>query len=193
MAFELSKPALRSELRAARDAFVRALPPSERRRLEACATARLMALLEGARCIAFYIARGSELDCDSAIAAANQRGFSVALPYVSGPEGPMRFLAWAPGEALERGWRGLVQPATGAREARPDLIVAPLLGFDSAGRRLGQGGGFYDRAFAGLPMAGRIGLAWSIQQRPVIASDPWDVPLDAVVTEADVIERNRPS
>lgn len=187
---ELAKPALRAELRAARNAFVRGLAPGERERLEASAAAHLAPLLEGADCVAFYQALGTELDCAAAIAAAAARGVAIALPHVSARDHAMRFLAWAPGEPLESGWGGLLQPRVDACEIAPDIIVTPLLGFDSALGRLGQGAGFYDRAFAARPAAKKIGYGWSIQQSLAIACDPWDVPLDAVVTEADVIERS---
>ena len=187
---ELAKPALRTELRAARNAFLRGLGPGERERLEARAAAHLAPLLEGAGVVAFYQALGSELGCGPAIAAAAASGMTIALPHVSGRDHAMHFLAWAPGEPLEPGWGGLLQPCAGAREIMPDVIVTPLLGFDSALARLGQGAGFYDRAFAARASVNKIAWAWSIQRRPAIACDPWDVPLDAVVTEADVIERS---
>lgn len=183
-----SKPAVRAELRAARDSFVRGLAPGERARLETAAANYLGALIDGASCVAFYHAQGSELDCGTAIALAAQLGLRVALPHVDHRDAPMRFLAWMPGDPLESGWRGLIQPRADAAEIVPDIIVAPLLGFDSALARIGQGAGFYDRAFAMFPAAKKIGLGWSIQQHPAIACDPWDVPLDAVVTEAGMLE-----
>ena len=183
-----SKPAVRAALRAARDGFVLGLAPGERGRLESRAAEYLAPLIAGGPCVAFYHAIGSELDCGAAISAAVARGIQVVLPHVERRDGAMRFLAWTPGDPLESGWRGLIQPRADAAEIIPDTIVAPLLGFDSARARLGQGAGFYDRAFAALPDAKKIGLGWSIQQRPVIACDPWDVPLDAVVTEAGVFE-----
>jgi 5-formyltetrahydrofolate cyclo-ligase len=187
MSADISKPAQRAELRAARDGFVAGLAPGDRARLEAHAAADLMPLIAGARRVAFYQALGSELGCGAAIAAAASAGIALALPHVAGPGQPMRFLAWAPGDRLESGWRGLLQPAADSPELLPDAVVTPLLGFDSARRRLGQGAGFYDRAFAAMPDVKKIGWGWSIQQRPAIASDPWDVPLDAVVTEQGVI------
>ncbi|KRB82596.1 hypothetical protein ASE00_11180 [Sphingomonas sp. Root710] len=187
-----AKAALRAELRAARDAFILGLAPGERGRLEAGAAAHLAPLLDGASCIAFYHALGSELDCGAAITAAAARGATIALPHVEDRQSPMRFLAWMPGDPLETGWRGLIQPRGDATEVYPDAVVAPLLGFDSTLARLGQGAGFYDRAFAAHPEVKKIGLCWSIQRRPVIACDPWDVPLDAVVTEAGVSEGTRP-
>ena len=60
----------------------------------------------------------------------------------------------------------------------PDVIVAPLIAFDRAMNRLGQGGGYYDRAFARFPDALRIGLAWSAQELDDVPADPWDLPLD---------------
>jgi 5-formyltetrahydrofolate cyclo-ligase len=183
---EPSKSELRARLRAARDAFVRDLAPAERAALAERAAAHLAPLLDAAGRVAFYQAVGSELDCRPAIAAAAARGIASALPRIE-DGGAMRFLAWSPGDPLEAGWRGLLQPATDAVDVSPDIIVAPLLGFDSALSRLGQGGGFYDRAFAAHPGARRIGFGWSIQQAPAIGCDPWDVPLDAVVTEAGVL------
>ncbi len=183
-----AKAALRAELRAARDAFVRDLGPGERARLEARAAASLSPFLAGAGCVAFYQAVGAEPGCDPAIAAAAAAGITIALPHVEARDGAMRFLRWAPGDPLVRGWRGLLQPPGDAPEMRPDVVVVPLLGFDSALVRIGQGAGFYDRALAVLSNVRKIGFGWSVQQRPAIACDPWDVPLDAVVTEAFVIE-----
>lgn len=184
---EPSKSASRARLRAARDAFVGGLAPAEREALTARAAANLMPLLDGAACVAFYRAMGSELDCGPAIAAAGARRIALALPRVEDGGGTMRFLAWAPGDRLESGWRGLLQPMAGTRQVIPAIIVAPLVGFDSNLARLGQGAGFYDRAFAAHPYAKKIGFGWSIQRVPAIGCDPWDVPLDAVVTEAGVL------
>jgi 5-formyltetrahydrofolate cyclo-ligase len=186
-----SKAALRAELRAARDGFVLDLAPGARARLEALAARHLMPLIAGAKCVAYYHARGGELGCGASIAATAAAGIAIALPHIAASGEPMRFLAWAPGDPLEAGWRGLIQPLAQAPEVLPDIIVAPLVGFDSQGWRLGQGGGFYDRAFADRPDVKKIALGWSIQQCPAIAHDRWDVPLDAVVTERGVIEGSR--
>lgn len=188
MSADISKAAQRAELRALRDGFVLGLAPGERATWEERAAANLMPLIAGAACVAFYQALGSELGCGPAIAAAESAGIATALPHVEGRDGAMRFLRWSPGDALEAGWRGLLQPGADSPEISPDIVITPLLGFDSGLRRLGQGGGFYDRALSGLRHVKKIGWGWSVQQLAVIACDPWDVPLDAVVTETGLIE-----
>lgn len=181
------KAAQRAELRAARARFVHGLTAVERARLEAQAAAKLMPLIAGARVVAFYHAIGDEFGCAPAMAAAAAAGIRLALPHVHDRAGAMRFLHWAPGDRLDAGWRGLLQPVADSPTTRPDIVVTPLLGFDSSLQRLGQGAGFYDRAFADLPHVKKIGWGWSVQQLARIACDPWDVPLDAVVTEAGTI------
>lgn len=73
-----------------------------------------------------------------------------------------------------------------------DIIFVPLVGFDSMGRRLGRGGGFYDATFAQFHHGGGkrwpklIGLGYSCQHVEEIPADVWDWQLDAVITESDV-------
>jgi 5-formyltetrahydrofolate cyclo-ligase len=149
---------------------------------------RIEACCGDARCIAAYFPFGSELDVAAALSRAAASGRQTALPYVANRDAPMRFLEWRPGDRLEIGLFGLLQPPDDAPELRPDLILAPLLGFDRALRRIGQGAGFYDRAFAATPGARRIGVAWSVQEVEAIPTDAWDVPLHAVITEREWIE-----
>lgn len=191
MTLDSTKAALRTELRARRAGFVGALTSVERAELETRAASHLLPLIAGARCVAFYIAIGDEFDCGPAMDATAQRGIAIALPHVTGRDAPMRFLRWLPGEPLETGWAGLLQPHADSPEIEPDIIVTPLLGFDSAMARIGQGAGFYDRVFATRKDVKKIGLGWSIQQSSAIGCDPWDVSLDAVVTEMGLIEAVR--
>src|SRR3546814_15753217 len=61
---------------------------------------------------------------------------------------------------LEPGPYGMMQPGAKAAEVEPDVLFVPLVGFATDGRRLGQGGGHYDRWLAAHPGARAIGLAW---------------------------------
>jgi 5-formyltetrahydrofolate cyclo-ligase len=182
------KARLRTELRARRDGFVAELDARGRAFAFRTPPSPLRALIDTAAVIAGYRAVGSEADPAALLESAAAAGKTIALPHVERPSVPMRFLAWAPGEPLAPGPFGLEQPILGtAQEVAPDLFLAPLLGFDRRLHRLGQGAGFYDRAFARYPHAIRVGLAWHIQEVELVPDDPWDVPLHAVLTEREWI------
>lgn len=182
------KQLLRRMLRLRRREFVDAAGPVALR-LHALAMAhRLLPHFEGVRCIAAYLGNGREVDALPALDLASAAGLETALPFVDRPGGSMHFLRWHPGDRLVEGPYGLRQPHPLAHAVEPDLILAPLVGFDRAGHRLGQGGSFYDRAFARHPAARRIGLAWAVQQAHELPSEAWDLPLHAVLTEQDWID-----
>ncbi|WP_404713490.1 5-formyltetrahydrofolate cyclo-ligase [Sphingomonas sp. MMS24-J13] len=137
--------------------------------------------------IALYHAFGDEIDPASLARLLTARGHTLALPHVAADRTTMRFLAWHPDQPLVTGAFGLHQPHEDNAEIAPAMIVTPLVGFDRQGGRIGQGAGFYDRAFARLPGAIRIGMAWSVQEVANLPLDPWDVPLHAVATEQEWI------
>ncbi len=171
------KRALRARIRAARDAFV-ATDPSPIAVPEA-----FRARLGHGLTVTSYVPVGSEADPSPLARAAMEAGCVLALPHVTVRSEPMRFLAWETDTALEAGPFGLSQPAARAAELRPDIILTPMLAFDARLDRLGQGAGYYDGAFARFPDAWRVGVAWSVQQVGDLPIDPWDMKLDAVVTE----------
>lgn len=79
------------------------------------------------------------------------------------------------------------------RSAQMDVILMPLVGFDRRGNRLGMGAGFYDRSLVGLrrPRPTLIGIAFDCQEMAEVPADPWDVPLDYIVTNRGIIKTNR--
>ena len=136
--------------------------------------------------IAGYWPMGDEMDPRPLMLALASRGHPLALP-VTPPRGqPLAFRAWAPGAALRAGPMGTSEPAEGAA-LRPDILLVPLLAFDRAGRRLGYGGGYYDRTLATLPGAKAIGIAYAGQELPEVPAGPQDMRLPLVATEAGVI------
>lgn len=171
------KRALRARMRAERDAFVATNPPP------LMPPPEYFALLAPGMTVAGYAPLGSEADPARLANAAREVGCRLALPHVVDRATRLRFLAWDGAEPLAPGPFGLSVPHAHWDEVRPDLILAPLLAFDAALNRLGQGAGHYDRAFAAYPDAIRIGVAWSAQQVERLPADPWDVPLHAIVTE----------
>ncbi len=130
-----------------------------------------------------YVPIGSEADPSLLARAAFEAGCVIALPHVTTRTEPMRFLAWATEATLVAGPFGLQQPAADAAALAPDIILTPLLAFDSKLDRLGQGAGYYDRAFAQFPDARRIGVAWEMQRVETLPVDAWDIPLHAIITE----------
>jgi len=117
------------------------------------------------------------------------------LPCVQ-PDGQLRFAPWRPGDPLVTNRYGIPEPnvATGSllepRELH--LVLVPLLGFDRRGHRLGMGGGYYDRSFEFRRTAPApptlIGIGYAMQELPSIPREDWDVPLDALVTENELID-----
>lgn len=143
-------------------------------------------LLPG-RIVAGYVAVGGEADPAPLMDAAIAAGCALALPHVVDRATPLRFVCWGPGEPLVEGPFGLRQPSVESPPCEPDIILTPLVAFDDAGNRLGQGAGHYDRAFAAHPKAWRIGVAWEIQRVNHLHPDPWDVPLHAIATDMNWI------
>lgn len=137
--------------------------------------------------VALYQALGSEMDAAPLAAALAEAGCRLALPRVERVEAPLSFRAWTPGDPLEPDESGCAAPLDLAAPVEPDLIVVPLLAFDAAGGRLGQGGGYYDRTLADLrrraPRPAFVGLAFSGQQVDALPREPHDELLDGVLTE----------
>ena len=171
------KRALRATARATRDSFVAAGAPA------LPCPREFVALLAPGLVVASYAPIGSEADPAALEAAARAANCRLALPHVVDRATPIRFLAWEAEHALSDGPFGLRQPDGGHTAIVPDLVLTPLVAFDASLNRIGQGAGHYDRAFAAYPAARRIGIAWSVQQLDSITPDPWDAPLDAIVTE----------
>lgn len=182
----IDKSVARAALRRRRAAHVATLGDADRQAAAQALAQQLEAAIAEARCIAFYMPLGSEFPVLTALGHAASLGRMTALPVVTARDQPMYFVPWAPDEPLIRGWGGLLQPDS-AETVVPDLILAPLVGFDRTLGRLGQGAGFYDRYFQEAPTARRIGIAWACQEVDAIPTDPWDVPLHAIVTELEWI------
>jgi 5-formyltetrahydrofolate cyclo-ligase len=127
-------------------------------------------------------------------ALAKQAGVATALPWLSpalskadARAATLIFRTWDPGDSIVVTSLGFSQPLDHSLIVQPDLILTPLLGYDRSLNRLGQGAGHYDRAFAQWPGALRVGVAWSVQELDHVPTDPWDIPLDAILTERDWI------
>jgi 5-formyltetrahydrofolate cyclo-ligase len=112
----------------------------------------------------------------------------IAYPRVESADAPLSFRLVREESDWEAGPHRIRQPGAHTPAVRPALILMPLLAFDRAGRRLGQGGGYYDRTLAAMPDVRTVGLAWSVQETDDIPTESWDRPLNAIITEKEWIE-----
>jgi 5-formyltetrahydrofolate cyclo-ligase len=140
---------------------------------------------------ALYQPTGSELDPRPLLEPLRRKGAMPALPAASARDAVMSFRLWDLAVRLEPDAFGVPAPPPLAPPAEPDLVIAPLLGFDRRGGRLGQGAGHYDRALAALRRRKPvfvIGLAFAGQEAPQLPAEAHDQPLDAILTEAGYLE-----
>lgn len=140
--------------------------------------------------VAGYSPISSEADPLDILEGASARGFSCALPAVAAPRAPLVFRLWHPGGALVDGPHGTREPRPEAPRCLPELVIVPMLAFDKVGRRLGYGGGYYDRTLASLraamPVLVAVGLAFSAQEADELPEEGGDQRLDWIVTERGV-------
>jgi len=139
--------------------------------------------------VAGYWEVGGEIDGRPLLAALAKAGRVVALPRMETRAGPARFIAWRGSEALTADAFGVPSPPSTGADLAPRLLLAPLLAFDRAGRRLGQGGGHYDRIISLYRAHGAVaaGLAYAEQEMDVVPTGPHDAHLDWVITPKEAI------
>jgi 5-formyltetrahydrofolate cyclo-ligase len=186
------KAQIRRDVIALRDA----LDPAERAAASAAIRARLAALpqVSGARTVLAFAAFGSEVDLDPLLDNLIARGVGVFLPFVVGFSPPELGIARVKDlrADLVPGRFGIREPDPArrreARSDRLDVVIAPGVAFDAAGRRIGYGAGFYDRLIAGLrPGTPVIAAAFACQVLPRVPATTHDMNVDAIVTERATI------
>jgi 5-formyltetrahydrofolate cyclo-ligase len=132
----------------------------------------------------------TEIDPSPLLRELAQRGYALTLPRIVKGAG-LVFARWAPGDPIAQGGWGVPKASEAAERVAPDVILAPMLGFDRTGMRLGYGKGHYDRAIARLRAEGRapllIGVAFAAQEVGAVPAEPHDARLDFVVTERGLV------
>jgi 5-formyltetrahydrofolate cyclo-ligase len=141
--------------------------------------------------VALYHPVKDELDTKPLAEALIERGFSIALPVTPKKRGPLTFRAFRDGDPLLPDRYGVMTPSDAAPEVRPMLIITPLVAFTRDGKRLGYGGGYYDRTLAAL-RADRdvlaVGFCFGAQQVKKLPFGQHDQRLDMIVTEREAID-----
>ena len=166
------------------------LPAADRRRWGERIDAALRALLaDRPGILGVYWPFRAEFDPRGLIDWAVAEGRGIALPVVVDKKGPLEYRAWRPGETLVDGVWNI--PVPEKRElAIPAMVLAPVVGFDGGCYRLGYGGGYFDRTLAALsPKPLAIGIGFELQAIETIYPQPFDVPMDLIVTETETRRR----
>ena len=146
-------------------------------------------LLTGVEVVSGYCPIRTELDVMPLMDALHDAGHRVCVPVIQSAGQALRFHEWWPGVEMQDGPFGAQVPK-GTQALEPELVIAPLVGFDRAGWQLGYGGGFYDRSLEALRAKRRtraFGYAYAAQELDAVPIETTDQRLDGVVTELGVI------
>lgn len=188
------KRSIRSELRDRR----RALSPGQQERAAAALKRTLVRTPEilFATRIAFYVAQDGEIDPAHLMTWCLNANKRCYLPVLA-PRHHDGFLWFGRahlGDTLKPNRFGIPEPlAAIERRLTPwtlDVVLLPLVAFDDRGHRLGMGGGFYDRSLEFERSFRRpwlVGLAHGCQQVRSLPADAWDIRLDAIATDTQIL------
>jgi 5-formyltetrahydrofolate cyclo-ligase len=153
--------------------------------------------------IAFYLANDGEIDLSLLIKHAWQQKKKVYLPVLAEPNTQrLWFIPYTAKTKLINNRYGIPEPIHShkmrlRKTLSLDLILMPLVAFDPQGNRVGMGGGFYDRTLAFLNhrkhwhKPNLMGAAYEFQKQKQLESNPWDIPLQAIATEAHLYRKDK--
>ena len=145
-----------------------------------------------ARVIASYNPLPEEADVSLINNSLLEQGKLVCFPEVMLNGENIQYHKWQVGSVMKSDWCGIAYPVGKIIPTEEiDLFVVPLFGFDRFCNRLGTGGGFFDRFFAINPFkesAAKIGIAFGVQEIPMMMTDKWDVKMDMIITENEIIK-----
>ena len=158
---------------------------------------RLPEFMVDANVAGYWAVRG-EVPLNLAVASLHSRGQHYFLPVLDeNTPRLLRFGEYRTGAALQPNRFGIPEPQDTLIDAQQlDVVLLPLLAFDKRGNRLGTGGGFYDTTFSFLrdrkdvakPLL--VGIGYAFQQVESLAAEDWDVALDYVATDRELIDCN---
>ncbi|MGD8323633.1 MAG: 5-formyltetrahydrofolate cyclo-ligase [Gammaproteobacteria bacterium] len=142
-------------------------------------------------CVSLYWPIRGEPDTRKLLDEITRSGGRCALPVVVERGRPLEFREWRPGDRLTRGIWNIPVPSDGANVV-PDVIIAPVVAFDRACYRLGYGGGYFDRTLSLISGEALVlGVGYAMAEIQTIRPQSHDIPMDAIVTENDVLKPNR--
>ncbi|MGB2242272.1 MAG: 5-formyltetrahydrofolate cyclo-ligase [Porticoccaceae bacterium] len=150
-----------------------------------------------AKRLGIYLANDGEVDPSTIVGICQKSSKQCFLPVIHPLKTPrLHFARYRQNSQLIANRFGILEPSLRTTKMVPpwslDLILMPLVGFDRRGNRLGMGGGFYDRTLAFTargqhPAPQLVGLAYSFQELESISPQIWDIPVDHIITEQEII------
>jgi 5-formyltetrahydrofolate cyclo-ligase len=161
-------------------------------------------IVQKAEYIALYLAVNGELNLEPFIQWCWQQKKQVYLPIVHPfSKGNLLFLAYEPDSTMINNRYNIKEPKLDVRHIKPvqqlDIILTPLVAFDSKGERIGMGGGYYDRTLANWYeyytqdnhcSPAIIGIAHDCQQIETVPHEAWDIPLPTIITPTRTLNCN---
>ncbi|BCZ96363.1 TPA: 5-formyltetrahydrofolate cyclo-ligase [Legionella pneumophila] len=158
-----------------------------------CTRIRSLEQYRQAKRIALYFAVNGEVDLTFLWKSAPLQGKYCYFPVLNN-DSTLSFLPATPNTPFKTNKYNIPEPDVDIELALPvdelDLIIMPLVAFDAHCTRLGMGSGYYDRTLSNKSKAHLLGVAYQFQRVDYIEPRPWDVPLDAVITQKAIYWRN---
>lgn len=159
-----------------------------------CTRIRSLEQYRQAKRIALYFAVQGEIDLEPLWNSAPLQGKFCYFPVLNEDNLTLSFLPATPTTHFKKNRYGIPEPDVSHDLAIPveelDLILMPLVAFDARCTRLGMGAGYYDRTFQDKTNCTLFGVAYQFQRVEYIQPHPWDIPLDAVITQRAIYWRN---
>ncbi|WP_435166809.1 5-formyltetrahydrofolate cyclo-ligase [Candidatus Pelagibacter bacterium nBUS_28] len=135
-----------------------------------------------------YYPSNYEIDDLDILELLEKKNFKVSLPIIK-KDNQMNFYIWSINDPLKINKFGIPEPVS-SKIYYPDILLVPLVAYDSSLNRLGYGGGYYDRYIEKIEKDKKvikIGLAFSFQKISSIPINQYDKRLDFIVTEKAIL------
>jgi 5-formyltetrahydrofolate cyclo-ligase len=136
-----------------------------------------------------YYPSNYEIDDLEILDLLEKKDFNLSLPIIK-KNNQMNFLKWSNDDPLKINKFGIPEPVVSSRIFYPDILLVPLVAYDSNLNRLGYGGGFYDRYIEKIEKVKKvikIGLAFSFQKITSVPINQYDRRLDFIITEKEIL------
>lgn len=183
-----NKQTIRTRIQVKRQALSDAMRAQASQAL--CARIQQLPAYQNATHIALYQAIQGEIDLKPLCDLAARANKTCYMPVMNTTKKTLLFLPVTSNTPQQINAHHIAEPQLPHTEAMPpkqlDLMLVPLVAFDSHGTRLGRGAGYYDRTLADQKPACLLGVAYEFQHQPLLSPEPWDIPMDGIVTEQNI-------